>query len=104
MAISPIVFNGAINMTQDVTQLRQADESGKASLIQEFSGKQEEQNAEDRIKRVRESDDTENYMKGYDASEKGDNEYAGDGGRNRRRKNKEGQVFIKNKGGFDISV
>ena len=102
MALSPILFNGTIQATQDVSMLKMHDDS-HAAILQDNSFHKVEEEQDHKVHSVREADDTELNEKGYNASEKGDNEYTGDGGRNRRR-NREGRVVVKGKGGFDISV
>ena len=55
---------------------------------------------------MQQGDNADNTMRGFDASEKGDNEYSGDGGMRRKKEEKgfDGKVVVKNKGGFDITI
>ncbi len=104
MALSPIMFNGTIGASQNVAELR-AGEEGKVNILQGEATRRTEDDTSGKLNRVREADDADNNLRKFDSSEKGDNEYAGDGGRNRKKKdNKDGRVLIKNKGGFDISI
>jgi hypothetical protein len=103
MAISPIVFNGSINLSQNVAELR-SGEDGKVNIMQGEAARRMEEDTIDKTSRVRQGDDANNDQRAFDSSEKGDNEYTGDGGRNRKRKTQDGTVYIKNKGGFDISI
>lgn len=103
MALSPIVFNGTINASQNIAEMR-ANEEGKVNVMQGEAARRTEDDIEGKLNRVREADDANNDQRKFDSSEKGDNEYAGDGGRNRKRKDKDGTVLIKNKGGFDITI
>ncbi len=103
MALSPIVFNGTINASQNIAELR-ANEDGKVNVMQGEAARRNEEDTTDKLSRVREADDANNDQRKFDSSEKGDNEYAGDGGRQRKRKDKDGTVIIKGKGGFDITI
>ena len=103
MAISPILFNGTISASQNVAEFRAAEE-GKVNIMQGEAAQRNEDDTEGKLNRVREADDADNDQRKFDSSEKGDNEYAGDGGRNRKRKDKDGTVLIKKKGGFDITI
>ncbi|MBQ9550008.1 MAG: hypothetical protein IJU87_04270 [Lachnospiraceae bacterium] len=103
MALSPIVFNGTINASQNIAELR-TNEDGKVNIMQGEAAQRNEEDTTDKLSRVREADDANNDQRKFDSSEKGDNEYSGDGGRQRKRKDKDGTVFIKSKGGFDITI
>ena len=102
MSISPVVMNGAINATQDISAIK-AHADGHASVLQSTTQEKIEHQAERKLNTVREQDDVENRNKGFDAKEKGSNEYSGDGGA-KRRHNPDGEVHIKGKGGFDVSI
>ncbi len=105
MALSPIYFNGTIGASQNVAELR-AGEEGRVNILHGEAAKRTEDGTQEKLNRVREADDADNNLRKFDSSEKGDNEYAGDGGRNRKKREneKDGRVLIKNKGGFDISI
>ena len=105
MAVSPIVMNGMLPASQDISIIKQADDS-KAAIMQGNTEVRAERQAEEKVSTVREGDNVENNMKGFDAKEKGDNEYEGDGGMRRKKENQgfDGKVVIKNKGGFDITI
>lgn len=103
MAISPILFNGTINASQNIAELR-SGEDGKVNIMQGEAARRMEEDTYDKTSRVRQGDDANYEDRAFDSSEKGDNEYAGDGGRHRKKKTQDGTVYIKNKGGFDISI
>ncbi len=103
MALSPILFNGTINASQNVAEIR-ANEEGRVNVMQGEAARRSEDDTTEKMSRVREADDANNNERKFDSSEKGDNEYTGDGGRNRKRKDKDGTVLIKNKGGFNITI
>ncbi len=102
MAINPILFNGTINMTQDLSALK-AHNDNQSTVMHSHLQTKVDQKVEENVTKVRNSDNVDYHEKGFDASEKGDNEYQGDGGK-RRRKQERDRVVVKNKGGFDISV
>ncbi len=102
MSISPVVLNGTIGVTQDISALK-AHADGHASVLQSTTQEKIEHQAERKLNMVRVQDNVERQNKGFDAKEKGSNEYTGDGGA-RRRRNEDGEVHIKGKGGFDVSI
>ncbi|MBO6133636.1 MAG: hypothetical protein J6P05_04805 [Lachnospiraceae bacterium] len=102
MAVSPILVNGTIGISQDIAALK-AHEQNKEQVFQVASVQQNEKETEVKLTRIRNADNTENHSGTMDSKEKGKNEYFGDGGRNRR-KNSDGQVLIKGRSGFDISI
>ena len=66
-------------------------------------GQQMQKNVEQRIHEVHSSDNAQWHEKNPDAKEKGNGEYRGDGGQNRKRQPKE-KMVVKGRGGFDIKV
>ena len=58
------------------------------------------------LNRVRQSDNTENRGKKHDAKEKGNGQYSGDGGRQRKQEQLQGSVRLKSHEdkGFDIKI
>ena len=102
MAVSPILVNGTIGISQDIAALK-AHEQNKEQVYHVASVQQNEKESEVKLTRVRNADNTENHSGNMDSKEKGNNEYYGDGGRNRR-KNSDGTVIIKGRSGFDISI
>ncbi len=105
MTISRVELQGQTLRAQDFTNIKH-NEDTKVMVDQSNITQQTEQTAQNRLHQVNRSDETDNREKGFDAKEKGKNEYAGDGGKNRRRKEEDGRVFIKGQGsgGFDFKV
>lgn len=106
MAISPIEHLGTIGRTQDFSVIKQ-QEDAKATGNQTIIQTQIEKNAEERLTQVRQADRSEMTEKKFDAKEKGDNQYTGDGGRNRKKspdKASDGKVVLKSSGSFDIKI
>ncbi|MCR4909547.1 MAG: hypothetical protein K5985_12020 [Lachnospiraceae bacterium] len=102
MAISPVVFNGNIMLSQDINQLKAADDN-KAELMQSTVVQESQTEEVEQSTRVNEWGNAENHA---DASKEGQNKYEGDGGARRRRKfaDEDGEVFVKSKGGFNIKI
>lgn len=103
MAISPILLNGSIQQTDHVLH-NQLKETEKGMVdqgnIQVQVEKKEQQNA----KQVVHADETLLKDGRFDAKDKGNNEYAGDGGKNRRKFKGDGRVVAKPEGGFDMKI
>ncbi len=99
---------GTINIvsmtrSQDYTVLKQ-NEDNKAAMTQMTMGQQEDKALKQRANQVVQSEETQWQQKKFDAKEKGDNQYSGDGGRNRK---KTDQVVVKGtqqQQGFDVKV
>ncbi len=104
MAISPILFNGSVTRMQDVTQIKQ-NEDMKGMVDQTNFQNTFHKQIDHKLNQVHQSDNAENRQKKFDAKDKGDNEYNGDGGK-RRQQNKQadGKVIAKTLGGFDMKV
>ena len=68
--------------------------------------KQFENNVDSKLRQVRQGERTENEGKRFDAKEKGNGSYEGDGGAKRRReeKEKDGKVILKGQSSFDIKI
>lgn len=92
-----------ITRTQDYTTIKQ-NEDNKGLVDQSNIGQQVQKESEQHIREVRSSDNADWHNKKFDAREKGDNEYSGDGGSRRKQQEKKEQVVIKGRGGFDIKV
>ena len=104
MAISPIYLNGMISATPEIAAARHTDDA-RAALIQSSTEADVEEQADDKVHTVQSKDNADGPTAGFDASGKGSNEYAGDGGARRPgKKNTDGKVVVKNKGGFSISI
>lgn len=104
MAIGSISLQGQITRAQDFSTLKQ-NEDNKVVVdqgnFQTHFNKEVHQN----LNRVRQSDNTENQGKKFDAKEKGNGEYSGDGGKRRRQQEKDGHV--QQQGvyrGFDMKI
>lgn len=96
---------GTINIvtmtrTQDFTAIKQ-NEDNKAAMTQMTMGQQEDKAIKQRSQKVVQKEETQWHQRKFDAKEKGDNQYSGDGGKKRR---ETGQVVVKGQQGFDVKV
>lgn len=105
MAIGMIEFQGSIQRTQDYTALKQ-QENTKPAVDQNNFQVQIDKKVDEKINQVVKGDDTSKSETHADAKEKGNNQYAGDGGAGRKKKDisKEGKVVLKGTSHFDMSV
>lgn len=106
MAIGFVEMQGQITRAQDFTLMKHNDDI-KPMVEQENFGQQMTKQIERQASRVNEGKQPEFHDKGFDAKEKGSNEYSGDGGRSRKKKlseNTDGKVLMKKVDNFDFSV
>ena len=95
MAIGPIESQGQILRAQDFSQVKQ-QEDVRPEVNQTMLQQNIQKTNMQLMTRVNSRTDIENQMKKFDAKEKGSNEYRGDGGKNRRKKQEEdGKVILK---------
>ncbi len=95
MAIGPIESQGQILRAQDFSQVKQ-QEDVRPEVNQTMLQQNIQKTNMQLMTRVNSRTDIENQMKKFDAKEKGSNEYRGDGGKNRRKKQGEdGKVILK---------
>ncbi|MDE6600638.1 MAG: hypothetical protein K2N39_04340 [Lachnospiraceae bacterium] len=104
MAIGFVEMQGQITRAQDFTTVKH-NEDTKGLVDQSNFGQQMTRQVEKQAQRVNEREKAENRQKKFDSKEKGSNEYHGDGGRNRKKQNREpdGKVLLKGMSTFDIS-
>ena len=101
MAFGAIEFT-TISRAHDYSTIKH-NEDNKGFVDQTNIVQQTDKTIEQRIREVHNSDDTQWHQKNPDAKEKGNNEYQGDGGRNRKKGTSE-RMTVKSRGGFDIKV
>ena len=107
MAIGQIEIQGQITTAQDYSILKH-NEDNRGMVEQANAGEEVAKQAENQVNRVNQKQQPDNQNKKYDAKEKGSNEYAGDGGRNRNKEKKEpkepdGKVLLKGVGDVNLS-
>lgn len=106
MTITPLEQFGTIGRTQDFSIMKQQEDM-KASNEQANIQIQVEKQADEKLNQVRSADDAQLNEKKFDAKEKGNNEYAGDGGRARKKtadKQVDGKVILKSTQSFDMKI
>ena len=88
----------------DFTNIKHHED--QAPMLQQNAlTRQNDKAVELKLSHVNDAEGAENRQKGFDASEEGSNQYSGDGGRNRRQNNPDGQVIVKGKPtGFDFKI
>lgn len=98
MAIGAIEMQGQILRTQDYSAMKHQDDS-RAEVSQSNIQQTRQVEAERQINRVNRSDQTSKQNMNSDASEHGNNEYSGDGGKHRNEaraaREADGKVLIK---------
>lgn len=102
MAISPFEINGMMGRTQDFTVFKH-QEDNKPLVEQSVLQNQAQKQVQDKSEKVQTSGQSETQQQKKDARDKGSNEYTGDGGKNRKRKQEvplEGRVVPKGSSGF----
>lgn len=105
MAIGMIEFQGSIQRTQDYTALKQ-QENTRPTVDQSNFQLQIDKKVDQKVREVVRGDDTDKGENHADAKEKGNGQYAGDGGAGRKKKDisKEGKVVLKGTSHFDMSI
>jgi hypothetical protein len=104
MAIGFVEMQGQITRTPDFTTIKH-NEDTKGMVEQANVEQQQTKQVERQVNRVNQGDQPEYHEKGFDAKNKGDNEYHGDGGKGRNQNKKQeedGKVLYK--GHIDFSV
>lgn len=86
MAIGSFEINGMMGRTQDYSALKHQEDM-KSTVNQNIFQDQSEKQVQNKAQSVQNSQESEANQHRKDAREKGSNEYAGDGGKNRRNAN-----------------
>ncbi len=102
MGIGPIEMHGTIARAQDFTTIKH-NEDQKGLIDQSNFQQQFRKEVNERPHQVNRKEDMEFSNRKFDAKEKGDNQYAGDGGKNRRQA-QDGRVVVKGQRSFDIKI
>ena len=102
MAISPILMNGTVSVSQDISVFKHNDDN-KAVIAQNAAEVTVDEQTDIKDHSVQEQ---QNVDTSTEDNGQGGNFYGGDGGARRRKKqdDSDGKVVIKKKGGFDISI
>lgn len=109
MAIGQIELNQAMTRIQDYTTQKH-NEDQRGVVQQEQAQFKFNKDLNQDIRKVVKTDQSEYQNKTqyqnrkFDAKEKGDNQYLGDGGKKRKKEKSEDRVMIKQQSGFDIRI
>ena len=101
MAIGAIELT-TISRSQDYTAIKH-NEDNKGVLQQSQIGVDKKQQIDHNTKQVLKKDDVSWQQKKFDAKDKGNGSYQGDGGK-KRQKDADGKVIAKGYTGFDIKI
>lgn len=105
MTISRVELQGQTLRAQDFTTIKHNEDS--ASAVQQSQIVSSSDKAVDvKLHHVNDTEQAENRPGKFDAKEKGNGEYSGDGGGQRKKQpHSDGQVFIKGTShGFDLKI
>ncbi len=103
MAMGVGEISGVVR-AQDYTTIKQNEDS-KVAVQQNNLVHNMQREAENKTKQVNESDNADWQQKKFDAKDKGNGNYAGDGGSARKNKPEtDGKVIVKGRSSFDIKI
>lgn len=105
MTISRVELQGQITRAQDFTNIKH-NEDTRGMVEQNQIARNESAAAQIKLHHVNDSEHTENRQKKFDAKEEGSNQYYGDGGQNRKKREEpDGKVVLKNHHpSFDLKI
>lgn len=106
MSISRIELQGTITRAQDFTSIKH-NEDNKGMVDQSNFQTQFHKVVDNKLTQVHHGENAENENKRFDAKEKGNGEYSGDGGKQRKRESEgeeDGKVMIKGMSRFDMKI
>lgn len=107
MSVKPLVMNGMIQSTQDISAMKQ-NEDNKPIVQQQNIQIHQRQQEEHLQQQVQKSQESEREEYRYDAREKGNNNYEGNSRKKKQHKKEteeDGKVIFKGQGSsFDVKV
>lgn len=102
--IRPVEVQGVMQRNQDIASMAQK-ENQMQQVNHAHALSETKKEVETKVKDVTQKEKSENRGKNPDAKEKGNNEYFGDGGKNRRKyNNTKGTVVRKERKSFDVEA
>lgn len=102
--ISPIVFQGTIQRTQDVSQLKQ-NEDTKPQTEHMTIANQQQQKEIKKHEQVTKQENADKHQDKYDAKEKGNGTYSGQQGkRDKKEQEDDGKVIVRQSASFDVKA
>lgn len=103
MALGAIEL-ATIARSQDYTTIKQ-NEDNRGVTQQNHLVHNMQHEAEQKPKQVNQSDNADWHEKKFDAKDKGNGNYSGEGGNNRKKQSQpDGKVLLKKQGSFDIKI
>lgn len=103
MAIGAIEQLTSVSRISDYSTFKQ-NEDNKGYIAQTVISEDSQKDTQQRMQEVTEHDNADYHNKSFDAKEKGENEYRGDGGKQRKEPKKREQVIVNGHYGFDIKI
>jgi len=104
MAIGPIELNGSIPRVSDYATIKQ-NEDNKGVIQQNGLHVEARKEEQSKASEVNRGEETSRYLRKFDAKEKGDGEYAQNGGQKKKKKaDGDGTVVMKGTSTFDIRI
>lgn len=103
MTISRVELQGQVARAQDFTTIKH-NEDNKGMVDQANFQNQFDRTVETKARQVQQGDQAENKGRRFDAKDKGNGSYAGDGGRRRKKSEPEGKVTLKGQQSFDMKI
>ena len=105
MTISRVELQGQVTRAQDFTTIKH-NEDNKVAVNQTNIQREFGQAVDLKLHQVNQGEQTENHRKKFDAKEKGNGTYSGDGGRKRKKEDKPaaGRNTYGGMGGFDMKI
>jgi hypothetical protein len=104
VSIRPVDFNGMMQMTQDVSNIKQ-QEDNRPALNQQNIGVVFEKQTDKQLKKVRDPQKTDQQEFRYDAKEKGSNSYSRQQKGKKKQPEQEKKVSVKEEhSGFDVKI
>lgn len=105
MSISPIMLNGMVGRTQDISAFKQ-NEDNKGMIDQGNSQVRVQREVEEHLNTVREQDNADESKNHFDAKNEGNGQYTGDGGKRKHQKEVESEMVLNKSdhGGFDVKI
>lgn len=105
MTISRVELQGQVARAQDFTTIKHNDDN-KVTVNQTNIQKEFGQAVDLKLRHVNQGEQAENQGKKFDAKEKGNGTYFGDGGKKRKKEEKQNDQKMSGRGmvGFDIKI
>lgn len=98
-----VIEIATITRSQDYAAMKH-HETAKVVTDQGHITAQVQKDASQNTRQVRQGENPTWQGKKFDAKEKGDGQYSGDGGQRRKREETDGSVKLKSQGGFDVKI